>query len=186
MPKLQHQSRRGPDEFISVAGQRIELDDKGIVEVSKEAAGKLLQGAKWRVAGTWGDRLGLGAAGLVAMPEIVNGARAARSTEQLRAVAGASGVSDEEIDKQEADAKKAGDKRAEVLAEAKAKTDADAKAQADAAASKGEDDQGTEAEISVSDKMTKKELLAAAKKAGIKADMSMTKSEILDEFEAQT
>ena len=91
MAKLMHESRRGPGEYLLVNGEKIELDAEGCVEVSEEAAKKLLMGSKWRSSEHWAGR-STKIAAATPPPAPAGGARRVRTKEELEATADAAGI----------------------------------------------------------------------------------------------
>jgi hypothetical protein len=162
MPKLQHETRRGgpgTGEIVLVNGVKYELDAAGVVEVPEEAAAKMLQGPSWRSLGHWAGKEAVMAA---ATPPVTNGARPARTKEQLAAAAAEAGI--------------------EVSKPAEPKPEPTPVVAAEPAAA---EPAGDEEEIEISEDMSKSELMEVARKVGLTVAPSMTKAQIITLLEQQ-
>lgn len=163
--KLKHESRRGPGEFILVAGSKFELDADGCVEVDEAAASLLTQGAKWRAPEFWGE-----SKASLAMPEVKGGQRRARTRAELLAAAEGEGIV---VAEKPAD-EPAAQPEAEAIEEEAIEETAEAAEAAEAAES--------EEVIEVSAALSKAELLAVADRVGLDVPKGASKRKILSMF----
>ena len=167
--QLQHERDRGPGEVIRVNGTTYELDEEGCIEAKPADATKLQLGAKWRLKSYWDARRDQIAA--ATPPVDAGGARRVRTRKELLAMADVNGIPLEEAEKSIDEAKAIEEKDPEavqVVIDQKAKAEAELK---------GEDT------ITVSDEMTKAELLSLGADVGLKLNKAMSKAQILEAFE---
>lgn len=167
MVKLQHERTRGPGEIVLVNGTKYEIDEQGNIECSEKDAEKLQMSPKWRPPEHW-EAIQHKVVAATPPPSAAGGARRVRTKEELFAMADVNGIPLEEAEKP-AEAIKAKDSEAKQV-------DAE-QAEKAAAELKGQE------VITVSEDMSKVELLKLAADVGIKAHAGMKKSEILDLFE---
>lgn len=187
MPRIQHKTRRGPGETITVCSTIYGLDEDGVVEVSEEHAALLLQGAKWREEGQWAawERVVFDTT-----PAIVSGARRPRSRAEMLALAEAEGVqgASEALAAELQGQQPSGHSEPIMVPE---KTSPETPAAKRAAGEGGlteaetETDEQPVEEITVRESMKKVELQAVAEQMGID-HTGMTKPQILDAIEAQS
>lgn len=155
MIRLQHEFRRGgPGEIELVNGVRYELDADGCIEVTPEAADKLLAGERWRDPSHWA---GMRSKAPVSAPEITLGARRPRTRSELEALAQSEGIAIQTPTEPTPDPVSA--------AEPEAATESETET------------------IEVGPDMTKAQLLRIAKEAGYVVKPAMSKAQILATFE---
>ena len=159
MVKLQHERKRGPGLFHMVNGTRYEIDADGVVEASDEDAAVLAEGRLWRHLGEWPD------AAATAAPASGGGGRRVRTRQEMLAKADEAGVKLPE---------------AETTPEAETETPEPVEAAAEPAATDDDDEV-----VTVSEDMTRRELLAIAKANGYAVGRNMNKAQILSLFDTE-
>lgn len=156
--KLQHATRRGPGEFITVGDQTLEIDESGEVEVTEEQAARLLQGTRWKPAGTFAIDVGTSPG-----PRAAGEGRPVRTKEELAAMAGLPEGEPAPVPS----FPPAVPESSENLTNAPAST---------------EKEEAEEEVITVNPGMSRAELAAVALKAGYPVTDGMTKKQILELF----
>ena len=161
MVKLQHKRDRAPD-CVLVNGRKYALDANGVIECSEEDAEKLMLGSCWRAPEHWAGKEKAIAVTMPQVPAAPDAGRRPRTKDELLAAANADGWAPEapapEAPAPEAPAPEAPAPEAPV----------------------GDEEQET---ITVSDDMTKAELLTLAEEIGIKVNRNMSKAQILEVLE---
>lgn len=167
--ELQHERERGPGEFVLVNGTKYELSADGCISATVADAAKLQSGNKWRPKSYWDVRRDKIAD--ATPPATDSGARRVRTRAELLAVADVNGIAMEEAEKSLDASAAIRDKDPEVV---KADVAAQVKAEAEVSG---------EETITVSDDMTKTELLLLGTDIGLRINRNMSKAQILKAFE---
>ena len=186
MVTLKHRDRRGPNEIVLIDGVKYDLDGEGCVEVPEEAVGKLTASPLWKDPSEWAesDRIRKAAA----LP-VTGGQRRVRTAAELSALGVEAGISVE----QQAEMARIRDeaRAAETLRLAKklgvkiGEAHPAPKLVPELVSEPTEDPEPEAEEITISDDMTRAELMAIAKANGLEVKRTMKKAEVLALFEQE-
>jgi len=172
--QLQHKRRR--EGGVSVGTTRYTLDERGVVEVSEEHAGKMLQGSAWRPLGPDGQ---LPWDEPPPAPPMIQGAagRRPRTREELLDVADIAGVPPP------GDEPKVFDRSGRTIKppEPKGEDEDETTPDLPPAPAEASEPEGAEEEtIEVSMDMTKAQLLEVCEQVGIEVPKGATKAKLLE------